>query len=65
MKALHMISFCLVIIGGLNWLLASLGWDLGAWSMANWWQGLMKIVYVLVGLAAIYLAAIAPRLEKK
>lgn len=55
MKALHMISFILVIIGGLNWLLASFGADLGMWSASSGWQGLMKIVYVLVGLSAIYL----------
>lgn len=55
MKAIHMISFILVIIGGLNWLLASFGAYLGSWSTATWWQGLMKIVYVLVGLSAIYL----------
>src|SRR3989338_2437130 len=55
MKALHMIAFCLVIIGGLNWLLESFGWGLGGWVSANWWGSLMKIVYVLVGLSAIYL----------
>ena len=31
MKALHMIAFILVVIGGLNWLLVGVaGWDIGA-----------------------------------
>lgn len=53
MKALHMVSFVLLIIGGLNWLLVGLfGWDVG---MLFGGQGAMisRIVYVLVGLAAI------------
>ena len=53
MKALHMIAFVLVIIGGLNWLLFALNWNLvdtifGAGTIA-------KIIYILVGLSAIYL----------
>lgn len=60
MKALHVISFILVIIGGLNWGLVGLGgfaganWNvvhliLGAWPTVEW------IVYVLVGLGALVL----------
>lgn len=55
MKALHGIAFVLVIVGGLNWLLVGLfGWDVG-----NIFGGqgalISKIVYILVGLSAIYL----------
>lgn len=55
MKALHGIAFVLVLIGGLNWLLVGLvsGWDLGTYITAI----VAKIVYILVGLSAIYLAA--------
>ena len=55
MKAMHSVSFILLVIGGLNWLLVGIGgWDLvamvlGAGSM------LSRIVYILVGLSAVYL----------
>lgn len=50
---MHKISFILLIIGGLNWLLVGLtGWDIG-----NIFGGqgaiISRIIYVLVGLAAI------------
>ena len=53
MKALHMVAFILLIIGGLNWGLTALGWNvvnmiLGSWPMVE------QIVYILVGLSAIY-----------
>ena len=52
MKALHMIAFTLLVIGGLNWGLSALGYNvvdmiLGAGSTAS------KVVYILVGLSAI------------
>ena len=52
MKALHMVSFILLIVGGLNWLLVAFHWNLvdaifGAGST------LSMIIYILVGLAAI------------
>lgn len=52
MKALHMIAFILLVIGGLNWLLVGFGFNLvdsvfGVGSM------LSKIIYILVGLSAI------------
>jgi len=55
MKFLHFLTFILVIIGGLNWLLVGLfGWDVG---MIFGGQGAMisKVIYILVGLSAIYL----------
>ncbi len=55
MKILHKVSWILVIIGGLNWLLVGLfSWDVG---MIFGGQGaiISRIVYVLVGLSAIYL----------
>lgn len=54
MKALNLLTLFLVIVGGLNWGLVGLfGWDLvaallGAGSM------LARVVYVLVGLSAIW-----------
>jgi hypothetical protein len=51
MKAIHMITFILVIVGALNW---------GAIGIFNWGIGdvlgdsIARIVYILVGLAAVY-----------
>ncbi len=57
MKALHMVTFVLLVIGGLNWLaLALLGWEVGQ-LFGGQMATVSKIVYVLVGLSAIYQAA--------
>jgi len=52
MKALHIVSFILLAIGGLNWLLVAFGWNLvesifGAGTVVT------KAIYILVGIAAI------------
>ena len=55
MKATHSLAFILVVVGGLNWLLVGLfSWDIG---MIFGGQGavLSRIIYILVGLSAIYL----------
>jgi len=55
MKILHGISFVLVIIGGLNWLLVGLfGWDVGS-IFGGQGAIISRVVYILVGLSAIYL----------
>lgn len=55
MKSLHCITFILVIVGGLNWLLVGLtGWDVGQ-IFGGQDAMISKIVYILVGLSAIYL----------
>ena len=55
MKAVHMIAWILVIIGGLNWLLVGiLGKDLFVLIGMNMMDILPKIVYILVGLSAIF-----------
>lgn len=62
MRALHVTSFALVVIGALNWGLIAIGsftgsnWNvvnllLGAWPTVEW------LVYLLVGLSAIVLIA--------
>ena len=53
MKSLHMVAFVLLIVGGLNWgLSAAFSWNvvnmlLGSWPMVE------RVVYILVGLAAL------------
>jgi len=49
MKALHTITWVLLVIGGLNWGLEALGYGLGRWLP----DGLMTLVYVLVGVSAL------------
>ncbi len=57
MKMLHMISFILVIVGGVNWGLVGLF----KFNLVELILGsvptLEMIVYVLVGASAVYLAA--------
>ncbi|KKU97907.1 MAG: hypothetical protein UY32_C0038G0007 [Candidatus Jorgensenbacteria bacterium GW2011_GWC1_48_8] len=50
MKALHKVAFVLLVIGGLNWLLTAFGWNVVAYLGDT----LATVVYVLVGLSAIY-----------
>jgi uncharacterized membrane protein YuzA (DUF378 family) len=53
MKGLHKITWILVIIGGLNWLvLALFNWDISA-VLGGMNSTLSKIVYILVGLSAL------------
>lgn len=54
MKSLHTVAYLLLVVGGLNWGLVGLfNLDLvemlfGAWPM------LVTLVYILVGLSAVY-----------
>ena len=49
MKALHKITFILLVIGGLNWLLEVFGWGVGNFIPS----GVANIVYLLIGISAI------------
>ncbi len=52
MKTLHKIAFVLLVIGGLNWLLIGVfSWGVGMVLGTV----LARIVYILVGLSAVYL----------
>ncbi|OGG48280.1 hypothetical protein A3G63_03515 [Candidatus Kaiserbacteria bacterium RIFCSPLOWO2_12_FULL_52_8] len=60
MKALNLIAYILVIIGGLNWGLTALGYFVGGdWNVVKLILGsvpaIENIVYLLVGLSAIVL----------
>ncbi|MGB2580126.1 MAG: DUF378 domain-containing protein [Minisyncoccia bacterium] len=58
MKVLHVISFVLVIVGGINWGLVGVNpsYNLVTMLLGNW-PVAEQIVYILVGLSAIYIAA--------
>ncbi|MDP3965185.1 MAG: DUF378 domain-containing protein [bacterium] len=56
---LHVVAFILLIVGGLNWGLTGLGGFLGGnWNVVNLilgsWPVVEWLVYVLVGVAAVY-----------
>ena len=54
MRALNILTLVLLIVGGLNWLLVgAFGFDLVA-ALFGEMSPLSRIVYVLVGLSAIY-----------
>lgn len=50
-----MIAFILVIIGGLNWGLAAIGYNVVD-MILGMGSTISQLVYILVGLSAIYLA---------
>lgn len=50
-KGIHGVAFVLLVIGGLNWLLKVWGWDIATWGLN---ATLVNVVYVLVGLSALY-----------
>ena len=52
-----MIAYVLLWVGGLNWLLVGVfGWDVGE-LFGGMQAAVSRIIYVLVGLSAIYLMA--------
>ncbi len=54
MKALHMVTYLLLIVGGLNWLLVgAFGWDIGSF-LGGMDSAASRAIYVLVGLSAIW-----------
>jgi uncharacterized membrane protein YuzA (DUF378 family) len=66
LKALDMIAVVLVIIGGLNWgLVGFFKFDLVAWLFGGMEAVVARVVYALVGLAALYLLAIVGKLGKR
>jgi uncharacterized protein len=53
-KTVHMVAFILLVVGGLNWGLVAL-FDLNIVDMVlGSWPMLAKLVYILVGLSAVY-----------
>jgi hypothetical protein len=53
MKAIGMIAFILLAIGGLNWLLVGFGFNLVDYLFGVG-SALSRIVYILVGLSALW-----------
>ena len=56
MKNLHMVTFALVLVGALNWGLVGLfGFNL-VQAVLGSWPSVENLVYILVGLSAVYVA---------
>ena len=54
MKMLHMVAFLLIVVGGINWGLVGLfQYNLVESILGG--LGLTNIVYILVGLSAVYI----------
>jgi uncharacterized membrane protein YuzA (DUF378 family) len=54
-KAINLITLLLIIVGGINWLLVSLAdFDLVATIFGGSDSALATVVYVLVGVSALY-----------
>lgn len=54
MKIVHYVTFGLLVIGGINWLLVgSLGTDVGQLLFGGMDAVISRAIYVLVGIAAI------------
>jgi len=49
MKGLHLATWILLIIGGLNWGLEVFGWGIGGYLPS----GLTQLIYILVGVSAV------------
>ena len=56
MKALHMVAFALLVVGGLNWGLVAL-FNMNLVEALFGGMGLTNIVYILVGVSAVYIGA--------
>lgn len=56
-KGLHMVTFTLLVVGGLNWLLQGVfQWEIGS-LFGGMDMVVSRIIYVLVGLSAVHQAA--------
>jgi len=65
LKALDWLALILVIVGGLNWGLVGLfNFNLVA-AIFGEMAALSRIIYILVGLAAIWMAGISGKLARK
>jgi len=60
MKALHMVTFIFLAIGGLNWGFSAFGYNVVNRILGGWPQ-IEQAVYVLVGLSAVIELVMHPK----
>lgn len=59
MKWLDMVALILLVVGGLNWGILGLTGTNVVWMVLGAWPMLVNLIYVLVGLSAIYVGWMA------
>lgn len=65
LNVVDIIAIVLLVVGGLNWALVGLfGFDLVAAIFGDM-SVLSRVVYVVVGICAVYVAVVTPKLERK
>jgi uncharacterized membrane protein YuzA (DUF378 family) len=64
MKLLDVVALVLLVVGGLNWGLVALGTNLveTIFGSMPW---LVSVIYLLVGISAIYVAVMAMKMKNK
>ena len=63
LSTIDIIALILVIVGGINWGLVAFNYNLVSAILGSI-PGVEAVIYVLVGLSAIYLAIISPKLQR-
>lgn len=66
MKMVSMVAMLLLVVGGLNWgLVGLLNLNL-VWMLFGWMPMLVNLIYILVGVSAVYVAVVEwPKYMKK
>jgi len=59
MKWLDVVAMVLLVVGGLNWGILGLTGTNVVWMIFQAWPMLVNLIYVLVGLSAIYVGWMA------
>ncbi len=60
MKMLDMIALILLVVGGLNWGIMGITGDTNVvWMIFGTWPMLVNLIYILVGLSAVYVGWMA------
>ena len=67
LTTVDIISLVLLVVGGLNWgILGITGGNTNVvWMIFGTWPMLVNLIYILVGLAAVYVAWLWMKLERK
>ncbi len=61
MKMVDMVALILLVVGGLNWGIVGLtdGGTNVVWAIFGTWPMLVNLIYILVGLSAVYVGWMA------
>lgn len=66
LTTVDIIALVLLVIGGLNWGIIGLtGGTNVVWMLFGAWPMLVNLIYILVGLAAVYVGWLWMKLERK